>query len=260
MEIDLFTLIAQIINLLILLFLLRKFLYIPVLKAVNERQREITDKLQAAEEARQTAIRSMQKSEKQMQKLEAQKQEILQQAHDEADNLAADLAVKARAEYLKMQEQWKQQLQAEQKNFEHAMQKAVAVQFNRFTQKALRQIADADINDLAVAALLHKVEKLPEAEREEYAAAFADKTEIEIQSAHPLNAKLQSKLEDNLRKIFHLAAGTKFKFTHNAELIGGLCLLAGEQLVSWNLQEYTQEFDRNLNKETTQFLNRGKDD
>lgn len=260
MEIDLFTLIAQIINLLILLFLLRKFLYIPVLKAVNERQREIADKLEAAEEAQQAAIRTVQKSEKQMQKLEAQKQEILQQAHDEADNLAADLAAKARTEYVKMQEQWKQQLLAEQKNFEHTMQKAVAVQFNRFTQKALQQIADADITDLAVTTMLRKIQELPEAKREEYAAAFADKSEIEIQSAHPLSEKLKSKLEDNLRKILHLSAGTKFKFTHNAELIGGLCLLSGEQLISWNLQEYTQEFDRNLNKETTQFLNRGKDD
>ena len=38
MGIDLFTLIAQIINLVILLYLLRRFLYIPVLKAVEQRQ------------------------------------------------------------------------------------------------------------------------------------------------------------------------------------------------------------------------------
>ena len=260
MEIDLFTLIAQIINLLILLFLLRKFLYLPVLKAVNERQKAIADELQAAEDAQQTAIRTVQKCEKQMQKLEAQKQEILQQAHDEADKLAADLTAKAHKEYTHQQEQWKQHLQGEQKNFEHTMQKAIAAQFNRFAQKALRQIADTDINELAVAALLRKLRELPEPKQQEYAAAFADKPKIEVKSAQPLSPQLKAQLKENLQKMWQLSAQTKFEFSADPELIGGLCMQADEQLVSWNLQEYLQEFDRNLNKETTQFLSRGKDD
>ena len=41
MSIDLFTFFAQIFNLLLLLYLLRRFLYLPVLKAVDERQKFI---------------------------------------------------------------------------------------------------------------------------------------------------------------------------------------------------------------------------
>lgn len=260
MEIDLFTFIAQIINLLILLFLLRKFLYLPVLKAVAARQQAVADELQAAEEAQKRAQITVKACEKQSQKLEAQKQEILQQAHAEADDLSAELMARAQDEYAAAQQQWRRRLLAEQDSFEHTMQKAVTIQFNRFAQKALRQIADADINDRATDCLIKQLEDLPAAKKADYAADFHNKKRIEIQAAAPLSEKNQHKLEQYLRNTWQLPASTQFVFTVNEELICGLSILADEQLISWNLEEYMREFGHNLKQEATQFLNRGKND
>ncbi len=260
MEIDLFTLVAQIINLLILLFLLRKFLYLPVLKAVEARQKAVADELRTAEEARKNAQKTIKACEKQMQKLELQKQDILQQAHQEADKLAADLKERAREEYTEQQQQWRRRMKAEQDSFENSMQKAVTLQFNHFAQKALRQIAAADINDLAVERLLEKLKALPAEQQQNYAKAFHDKKQIEIRSAAALSKNNKAKLEEYLSQAWQLPAAVKFVFTVEPELIGGVCLIAGEQLISWNLEEYLQEFGRNLQQEATQFLNRGKND
>jgi len=260
MEIDLFTLVAQIINLFILLFLLRKFLYLPVLKAVAERQKTIADEISAAQEAQANAQRMVKSCEKQMQKLETQKQNILQQAHEQADRLAQELTVNAHKEYAAAQKNWQKRMENEQASFETAMQRAVAIQFNHFAQKALRQIADVDINEAAVASLIKQVKALSPEDAASYIAAFQNKKQIEIQSATALNDKIKAKLEEFLRSAWKLSPSLQFKFKINPELIGGLCLIADEQLISWNLEEYLQEFGRNLNKEATQFLNRGKYD
>ena len=55
MSIDFFTFVAQIINLLILLFLLRKFLYLPILRVLEERKALLESEYKVAEIARKKA-------------------------------------------------------------------------------------------------------------------------------------------------------------------------------------------------------------
>ena len=49
MEINWFTVIAQIVNFLILVWLLKRFLYKPVLKAIDDREQKVAAKLKDAE-------------------------------------------------------------------------------------------------------------------------------------------------------------------------------------------------------------------
>ena len=52
MLIDWFTVIAQIINFLVLLLLLRRFLYKPILNAMEERERKVAERLESARQER----------------------------------------------------------------------------------------------------------------------------------------------------------------------------------------------------------------
>ncbi len=55
MLIDWFTVFAQIINFLILVFLLKRFLYEPIISAMDEREEKIALRMQAAEQKRNEA-------------------------------------------------------------------------------------------------------------------------------------------------------------------------------------------------------------
>ena len=57
MGIDLVTLIAQIINLVVLIWLMKRFLYQPVLKMISERQALIDAEIKKAHQARQEALK-----------------------------------------------------------------------------------------------------------------------------------------------------------------------------------------------------------
>lgn len=67
---------AQVVNFLILLFILRKFLYGPILKVLDERKRKIADSLKNAEEI-----------EKKLQEVEVQADKILRKALDESQKI-----------------------------------------------------------------------------------------------------------------------------------------------------------------------------
>ena len=106
MQIDWWTLIAQIINLVILLFLLRKFLYIPVLKAVEARQKLIADELQEAAVAKRKAQELTVKCTERLADIEAQKQNILAKANVDAEQLAQNLMQEAQQQYQNARQQW----------------------------------------------------------------------------------------------------------------------------------------------------------
>lgn len=76
---DIKLLLAQVVNFLVLLFVLKKFLYRPILKVLDERKKKIEDSLANAE-----------KINKELVKLEEEKAKILKAAQTEAVKLIAE--------------------------------------------------------------------------------------------------------------------------------------------------------------------------
>ena len=257
MEIDLFTLVAQIINLIILLFLLRKFLYLPVLKAVEARQKLIADELKSAETARKQAQKEEEKCLAKMREIEAQKQDIMARVQQEAQQLASKLTDEANEQYKQYQKRLKDKLTAEQKNFDITVQNLVVEHFNKFADNALKQLAGTDLNELVVRQFEHQLSELSEDEKQSFAEAYQHKKIVFVKSADVLSDKRKVNLEDMLKNTLRLPDKTKFEYGVDKELVGGLCVQADEQMIAWSLQSYLQAFKNNLNNEVSQMLNRG---
>ena len=257
MSIDLFTLVSQIINLLILLFLLRKFLYLPVLKAVEARQRAIAEELQQAEKAQRRAEDIEAECRQKLRDIENEKQEILLAAKEEAHQLWLKLSAENQHLAQQDREQWLARFKTEQKNFEIALQRLIVEYFNHFASKAIKQMADISLNDLVVQQFKQKILQLSAKERKELAAAYKNKKQVVIHTAEKLSAATEKDLQLFVGQQFNLSENTKFKFEENKELISGIALQAEEELISWSLETYLQDFRRHLSDEITQLLNRG---
>lgn len=87
--------IAQVINFLILLFVLRKFLYQPVLKMMEERQAKITKGLADAAEAEKKLLTSEAESKKIEEKAYAEAEKLIKTAQQEASRSAEEIKAKA---------------------------------------------------------------------------------------------------------------------------------------------------------------------
>ncbi len=77
MQIDYFTIFAQIINFLILVFLLRHFLYGPVTKLMEEREQKMVSRLLEVEKKKSEAEHELESYRKMSQELSNKREEML---------------------------------------------------------------------------------------------------------------------------------------------------------------------------------------
>ena len=257
MNIDIFTFVAQIINLIVLLFLLRKFLYLPVLRAVDKRQKEIASELHQAEEAKKNALAKEKIWQQKLNDLEAQKQEIINNARVEAGLLLEKLQARnqkiAEAQY----EHWQQNFKAEQQNFEVVLQQLVIEHFRSFSQKVIKQMAGASLSETVIERFKEKFSKISATEKAEFVQAAQKTGKTVVQTAHKLSKKQKESLEMFLQQQLNLPKNVRFSFEEKKELICGVSLQIGEQAVAWNFESYLQDFRRHLSDEIMHLLSRG---
>ncbi len=91
-------LISQIINFVLLLVILRVFLYKPIVNMLDKRRETIRTDLEEAENARSQAEAAKQEYEKQLEEAREERRSILAQAREQADKMREDLLDKARGE------------------------------------------------------------------------------------------------------------------------------------------------------------------
>jgi F-type H+-transporting ATPase subunit b len=97
----------------IVLFILKKFAWVPILKALKEREKSISDALNSAEKARKEVAGLKASNDQIIADARREKDIILKEARDIKDKIVAEAKVQANAEAQKSIEIAKQQINAE---------------------------------------------------------------------------------------------------------------------------------------------------
>lgn len=93
---------AQIVNFLILLFLLKKFLYRPILKILDERKKKIAESIINAEQIKQELLEIQGEREKKLQQAAKEAKKIIEEAIVSANQIIAEAHQKAQTDIEKM--------------------------------------------------------------------------------------------------------------------------------------------------------------
>ena len=107
------TLIAQIINFLILLFILKKFAYGPLMQVMKEREDKISSSLEAADNDKKAAEELKAQYQKQLALARTQAQEIVDKAIKIAEESKQQILAEARAENERMLQNAKAEIERE---------------------------------------------------------------------------------------------------------------------------------------------------
>lgn len=143
MQIDGFTVVAQIFNFLVLVALLRLVLYRPVVKAMADRAAAIESRWTEAETAQTKAEAEGAEHRESMQKLDADRAALLTAARQEAEAEHQQLLVQARAEVKQAKEEWRAALEREQAGFAAELRQQLAARICAVARRALTDLADA---------------------------------------------------------------------------------------------------------------------
>ena len=160
MPIDWFTVAAQAVNFLILLALLRRFLYRPVLEAMDRREARIAERLQEAAEHREVARREQERLAAERAELEGSRTELLQSAREEGEHLRREAIAAARLEAERRSEAWRAELHRQEEQLVADLVAAMAERVLHGLADGLEQLAGADLRTAAIQRLLQRLESM----------------------------------------------------------------------------------------------------
>src|SRR6516162_6211975 len=247
MLIDWFTVAAQSINFLLLVWLLKRFLYKPILSAMDAREQRIARQLQDAEAQKHEAEAQSKGLRAANEEFARQKQALLDQAKAEAEATRERLTEEARAEIEARRLKWRQTLREEENALHAEITHSVKEEIIAISRHALRDLAGIELEQQIAAAFVRRLEKLDDGEKEQLASdvKISDKP-MTIRSAFDLPPATRLEIESVVREILgaHLTVG----YERVPGLIAGIELLSGGRRISWSISGYLSSLERRLRR------------
>ena len=130
---------AQIVNFAIVLLLLTKFVYRPLLKTIDARREAISKSLQEAEEIAREKEVTEERRQEILTKADEEAGRMLETAKEEAENMRAELIAKAHAEAANIIEKGKKKVEDERFKVFQQVQETVARSIVTVCERILRR-------------------------------------------------------------------------------------------------------------------------
>lgn len=152
---------AQIVNFIIVLYLLRKFLYKPILENLEKRKLLIKEGLDKTEEARIRLEKVVQKEKQILQTVQAQAKKVLDDAQKESLSLLQRTEEQTKVKVENMLRQAREQISFETKEAEKRLTLEVSRLAIDFLQKGVVGLFSKKDQELVMKNVLKKIEQKP---------------------------------------------------------------------------------------------------
>lgn len=254
MLIDWFTVAVQIVNFLILICLLKRFLYGPLIRALDKRQKAIAESLAEATQARLEAAAQMTALAWEKIALDNSRKELLRQAASEVDAWREAALVRLREEIDGSRRRWQQQLTDEQSAFFEKLQLRIGQQVMRVAGKVLADLADDRLEARIVGVFLAKIGT----DHDLGAGQRPEAGEFLVATGRALNPEVREGLRNELSARF--GAEKSIIFKEEPGLGFGLRMTVGDQAWEWNLAHYMEGLEQDIRQALTLVRKPGKID
>jgi F-type H+-transporting ATPase subunit b len=243
MPIDWFTVVAQILNFLVLIWLLKRFLYGPVLKAMAERQ-ERTRQLVADAEAK------MQDAEQEKTRLEAERHELAQRVDDELNQSRAKAKAEetrlldaAQREFEQARARWNEALVRERTAFQQEIAARAREEVIAIAKQALGDLADTDLQNRMVRKFITLLGNMNPHERDRFASLLTqqEKRSVRIRSAFELTTEQRTAVIAAAQAIF--PPGQSLEFELKPNLVCGIELALDGHKIAWTIDDYLRALE-----------------
>ena len=237
MIIEWYTIIFQGINFLILVFLLRRFLYRPIMETMDEREATILKRESDAKEAREAGERAVEEAQAREAELEAKKDQVLAAAQKEAAEKRREWLNEARKEVDQSREQWQEGLRRERETFLSELRRQLAQQACRIARHCLTDIADARLEDWVWQEFLKQVKALSD---ESFRPLLEAGEPWILRSAFPADESVEEERLEQLQDILgdRLPSRPSLQMEEDPDQICGFELEAGAHRVVWSVNSY----------------------
>ena len=243
MLIDWFTIVAQGLNFLILVWLMKRFLYKPILHAIDAREKLIATELADADRKKAEAQKERDDFQHKNEAFDQQRVGLMSKATGEAKAEQQRLLDEARRDADALRIKRQEALRNEQRN--------LSQEIIRWTQKEVFAIARKTLADLASTSLeermsemfIRRLRTLTGSAKDQLAAALKTSTQpANVRSAFDLPLDQHAAIQKTLNETF--SADIHIHFETVPELVSGIELSANGQKVAWSIADYLTTLEK----------------
>jgi F-type H+-transporting ATPase subunit b len=240
--IDWFTVIAQIVNFLILIALLKVFLYGRIVRAMDEREQKIASRLEEAEKKREEAEHEAESYRQKNRELDEERQGMLSQAKEDAEARRKTLIQQARQEVEDLEQKWQEAVDRERASFIQSLRQMATGAVYAIARRALKDVANADLEGSAMEVFLDRIRKMKQSDRKElvHAIQTADRHVI-VRSSFEIPTKMRQRMTRGIHE--HIADGIDVAYETGPEMVLGIELLSPGRKIAWSLEDYLQTLE-----------------
>lgn len=241
MHIDWFVFFSQIVNLMILLFLLKKFLFGRIIGAMDAREAKIAARFAEAERSREEAEAAAASSEQRLQDIEARFEEMLNKARQDAEAYRERLMERGKEEVDFLKSRWIEALRSEQNNFLQELRQLAGKQIYTVTRRVLKDLADLDLEEQIVEVLMERMANLDEQERRRFTSPSPGGGVITISCAFDISAATRAKLDQAIRQ--YAAGELDIVYERSEDVLSGCELRSNGHKLAWSMRDYIDSIE-----------------
>jgi F-type H+-transporting ATPase subunit b len=235
MLIDWFTVAAQMVNFVVLVGLMKYFLFGRLVHAIDAREQRIAARLAEAEENNRAAEQHLSAAQAETASIQAQHDQMIAAARNEAESEHKQMLKTARDSVEAIEIKWREDLEREKSAFLEEIRTRAANEILAIAHRVLADLACADLDRCALNAFLHKLSSLD-------LTGLGD--DLMVRSGSRLPEDAQQRIGDALEH--RLGHAPRLRFELAPQMPWGLELRANGRRIGWNPDTYLGSLEENL--------------
>lgn len=237
MLIDWFTVGAQALNFVILVWLLRRFLYKPVLKAIDAREKKIAAELADAAAKEAEAQKQRDEFQHKNEELDQQRAALLKKATEDASAERHRLLDEARKAADALSEKRQETLRNDARSLNQAISRRAQQEVFAIARKALADLATAPLEERMAEVFIRRLREMDGPAKATLVDAVNKASEpVSVRSAFELPLDQRAAIQDALNRTF--SADVHIRFETAPDLVSGIELATNGHKVGWSIADY----------------------
>ena len=234
---DWFTLIAQLVNFLVLIWLLKRYLYKPILDAIEERENLIASQLHTAEATKDNALKELENYRQKIVAFDQQRHDLLIGAISEVNVERQKLLEQTRKEVEALRFHLQESLKTEQQNMGSEIIRRTRTEVFAIVRKTLADLAGVNLEAQMAGIFISRINGLKPDEKEFlFKALNHSERDISVRSMFELSINQQDAIQNVLRNNLNISTGIHFETLPDS--VSGIELIANGFKVSWTIDDY----------------------
>jgi F-type H+-transporting ATPase subunit b len=247
MLIDWFTVGAQALNFIILVWLLKRFLYKPILNAIDAREKRIATELADADTKKAEAQKERDEFQHKNEAFDQQRAALLMKATEEVKAERQRLLGEAREAADALSVKRHETLRNDARNLSEAISRRTQQEVFAIARKALTDLATTSLEERLVEVFTRRLREMDGQAKAGLAETL--KTAIDpalVRSAFDLPAAQRATIQNALNET--CSAEIHIRFETAPDLISGIELTTNGQKVAWSIADYLASLEKGVDE------------